>query len=173
MAITVGTIRGNSVAKIAASGEGGGAGYASTAYFMTRLTANSNPNDAGSFTHRTVFNTTAVINTGGFTHDGNYIYVPTAGMYIVQANVAYNNASARDVPGFRFGINGSGQIENSLSSYIRVGSGHNEASTEMVTAYQLGGGNSIRMEFRRFGNSGTSTTIIPSYSYISVWRLGA
>mgnify|MGYP000368534440 CR=1 FL=1 len=172
MALTVGTIRGNSVTKVAASGEGA-AVYGSTAYFMTRLTANSNPNDASSFTHRTVFNTTASINTGGFTHDGNYIYVPENGLYIVQANVAYNNAAARDVPGFRFAINGAGQVENSLSSYIRVGSGHNEASTELVTAYQLNGGNSIRMEFRRFGNSGTNTTIIASYSYISVWRLGA
>lgn len=172
MALTVGTIRGNSVTKVAASGEGA-AVYGSTAYFMTRLTANSNPNDASSFTHRTVFNTTASINTGGFTHDGNYIYVPANGLYIVQANVAYNNAAARDVPGFRFAINGSGQVENSLSSYIRVGSGHNEASTELVTAYQLNGGDSIRMEFRRFGNTGTNTTIIASYSYISVWRLGA
>ena len=176
MALTVGTIRGNSVTKVAASGEGA-AGYSSTAYFMTRLTANSNPNDASSFTHRTVFNTTAVINTGGFTHDGNYIYVPDNGLYIVQANVAFNNAAARDVPGFRFSINTTGsyvgQVENSLSSYIRVGSNHNEASTELVTAYQLNAGNGIRMEFRRFGNSGTNTTIIASYSYISIWRLGA
>ena len=176
MALTVGTIKANTITKIAASGEGA-SGYTSTAYFMTRLTANSNPNDAGSFTHRTVFNTSSVINEGGFTHDGNYIYVPFNGMYIVQANVAYNNASARDVPGFRFSHNKSGsysgQIENSLSSYIRVASGHNEASTEMVTAYQLNSGNGIRMEFRRFGNSGTNTTIIPSYSYISIWRLGA
>lgn len=176
MALTVGTIRGNSVTKVAASGEGAAA-YNSSAYFMTRLTANSNPNDSGSFTHRTVFNTTASINVGGFTHDGNYIFVPENGLYIVQANVAYNNASARDVPGFRFSHNNSGsysgQVENSLSSYIRMGSGHNEASTELVTAYQLNGGNGIRMEFRRFGNSGTNTTIIPSYSYISIWRLGA
>ena len=176
MALTVGTIKGNSVTKIAASGEGT-AGYNSTAYFMTRLTANNNPNDASSFTHRTVFNTTAVINVGGFTHNGNYIYVPENGTYIVQANVAYNNASARDVPGFRFSHNKSGsysgQVENSLSSYIRAASGHNEASTELVTAYQLNSGNGIRMEFRRFGAGGTNTTIIPSYSYISIWRLGA
>lgn len=176
MALTVGTIRGNSITKIAASGEGGAA-YNSTAYFMTRLTANSNPNDASSFTHRTVFNTSAVISEGGFTHDGNYIYVPLNGTYIVQANVAFNNALSRDVPGFRFSHNKtgsySGQVENSLSSYIRMGSGHNEASTELVTAYQLNAGNGIRMEFRRFGNSGTNTTIIPSYSYISIWRLGA
>mgnify|MGYP003303744455 FL=1 len=175
MAINVGTIRGNSVTKVASGGES--AVYSSTAYFMTRLTANSNPNDASSFTHRTVFNTNASINVGGFSHDGNYIYVPTNGVYIVQANVAYNNAAARDVPGFRFSHNKtgsySGQVENSLSSYIRVGSNHNEASTEMVTAYQLNAGNGIRMEFRRFGNSGTSTTIIASYSYISIWRLGA
>ena len=175
MAITVGTIRGNSVTKVASSGQS--AAYSSTAYFMTRLTANSNPNDSGSFTHRTVFNTNASINVGGFSHDGNYIYVPTNGVYIVQANVAYNNAAPRDVPGFRFSHNKtgsySGQIENSLSSYVRAASSHNEASTEMVTAYQLNAGNGIRMEFRRFGNSGTSTTIIASYSYISIWRLGA
>ena len=175
MAINVGTIRGNSVTKIASGGES--ATYSSTAYFMTRLTANSNPNDSSSFTHRTVFNTNASINVGGFSHDGNYIYVPTNGVYIVQANVAYNNAAPRDVPGFRFSHNKtgsySGQIENSLSSYIRAASSHNEASTEMVTAYQLNAGNGIRMEFRRFGNSGTSTTIIASYSYISIWRLGA
>ena len=176
MALTVGTIRGNSVTKIAASGEGT-VNYVSTAYFMTRLTANSNPNDASSFTHRTVFNTTAIINEGGFTHDGNYIYVPFNGTYIVQANVAFNSGLARDVPGFRFSHNKTGsytgQVENSLSSYMRMASNHNEASTELVTAYQLNAGNGIRMEFRRFGNSGTNTTIMPSYSYISIWRLGA
>ena len=178
MPLTVNTIKASSVAQ---AGAGGAASvYSSSAYFMTRLTANSNPNDASSFTHRTVFNTSPVINEGGFSHDGNYINVPEAGLYIVSANVAYNNASARDVAGFRFGVSltgatnsYSGQVENSLSSYVRVASGHNEASTELVTAYQLNEGSGIRMEFRRFGNTGTNTTIIPSYSYITIWRLGA
>jgi hypothetical protein len=176
MGLNVDTIKATTITQ---SGDGSGAstGYSSSAYFMTRLTANSNPNDASSFTHRTVFNTSAIISDGGFTHDGNYIYVPFNGTYIVQANVAYNNAIARDVPGFRFSHNKTGsyvgQVENSLSSYIRVSSNHNEASTELVTAYQLNAGNGVRMEFRRFGAGGTNTTIIPSYSYISIWRLGA
>ena len=178
MPLTVNTIKASSVTQ---AGAGGAAAvYSSSAYFMTRLTANSNPNDASSFTHRTVFNTSPVINEGSFISDGNYINVPEAGLYIVSANVAFNNASARDVPGFRFGVSltgdtgsYSGQVENSLSSYIRVGSGHNEASTELVTAYQLNQGSGIRMEFRRFGNTGVNTTIIPSYSYITIWRLGA
>lgn len=178
MPLTVSTIKATGVQQ---SGAGGFVQkFSSSAYFMTRLTANSNPNDASSFTHRTVFNTSAIINEGGFSHDGNYINVPEAGLYIVSANVAYNNAAARDVPGFRFGVSltgdtgaYSGQVENSLSSYIRMGSGHNEASTELVTAYQLNVGSGIRMEFRRFGNTGTNTTIIPSYSYITIWRLGA
>jgi len=168
--LNVTTLKGNSIRQNSVSGLSNE--YASSAYFMTRLTANSNPNDAATFTHRTVFNTTATLNVGGFTHDGDYIYVPENGLYIVSANVAYNNAAARDVPGFRFGINGNGQIENSLSSYIRVASGHDEASTELVTAYQLLAGDSIRMEFRLFGATGTNTTIIPSYSYINIWRLG-
>lgn len=178
MPLTVNTIKASSVAQ---AGAGGAAAvYSSSAYFMTRLTANSNPNDASSFTHRTVFNTSPVINEGSFISDGNYINVPEAGLYIVSANVAFNNASARDVPGFRFGVSltgstgaYSGQVENSLSSYIRMASNHNEASTELVTAYQLNLGSGIRMEFRRFGNTGTNTTIIPSYSYITIWRLGA
>lgn len=169
--LNVTTLKGNSIQQNTVSGLSNE--YASTAYFMTRLTANSNPNDSASFTLRTVFNTTASLNVGGFTTDGNYIYVPENGLYIVSANVAYNNAAARDVPGFRFSINGNGQIENSLSSYIRVGSGHNEASTELVTAYQLLAGDSISMQFRLFGNTGTNTTIIASYSYINVWRLGS
>jgi hypothetical protein len=178
MALTVSTIKATGVQQ---AGSGGAASvYSSTAYFMTRLTANSNPNDASTFSLRTVFNTVPLINQGGFSSDGNYINVPEAGLYIVSANVAFNNASARDVPGFRFGVSltgatnaYSGQVENSLSSYIRVASNHNEASTELVTAYQLNVGSGIRMEFRRFGNTGTNTTIIPSYSYITVWRLGA
>ncbi len=175
MGLNVNTIKASAVVQQGIGGAGT-AGYSSTAYFMTRLTANSNPNDSSSFTHRTVFNTNAIINEGNFIYDGNYIYVPENGTYIVQANVAFNNAAARDVPGFRFSHNKtgsySGQVENSLSSYMRMASNHNEASTELVTAYQLNSGNGIRMEFRRFGNSGTNTTIIPSYSYISIWRLG-
>lgn len=171
--LTVTTIKANTVTK-----EGAGSvstGYNSAAMYQTNLTANSNPNDTGGFTLRTVFNQTPIINqseTGAWTNDGTFITIPISGLYIVIASTAYNNAAARDSPRFRFRINSNGQFEESQSSYIRVASGHNEASTELVTAYNLNAGDTVAMEFGQAGNNGQSTTIIAGDSYITIWRIG-
>ena len=170
--LTVTTIKANTVTK-----EGAGAvssGYNSAAMYQTNLTANSNPNDTSGFTLRTVFNQNPIINeseTGAWTNDGTFITIPISGMYIVMSSTAYNNAAARDSPRFRFRINGNGQFEESRSSYIRVASGHNEASTELVTAYNLNAGDTVAMEFGQAGNNGQSTTIIAGDSYITIWRI--
>ena len=170
--LTVTTIKANTVTK-----EGAGAvstGYNSTAMYQTNLTANSNPNDTSGFSLRTVFNQTPIINqseTGAWSNDGTFITIPISGTYIVMASTAYNNAAARDSPRFRFRINGGGQFEESRSSYIRVASGHNEASTELVTAYNLNAADTIAMEFGQAGNTGQNTTIIAGDSYITIWRI--
>lgn len=157
------------------SGSASSGGYfLSTHAYKTRLTANSNPNDTSGFSLRTVFNTSPLTNiadSGSWTNDGTYITIPADGLYIVTTNVAYNNATARDSPRHRYRINSVGQFEESRSAYIRVGSGHNQASTELVSAYQLSQGQTLALEFGQAGNSGQDTTIIASYSYISIWRL--
>jgi len=171
--LTVSTIRANTITK-----EGDGSvqsGYTSTAIYQTNLTANSNPNDTVGFTLRTVFNQFPLINQadqGAWGNDGTRITVPLSGTYIVMSSTAYNNAILRDSPKFRFSINNNGEFEESRSAYIRVGSGHNEASTELVTAYNLNAGDTIAMEFGQAGNTGQNTTIIAGDSYISIWRIG-
>lgn len=177
--LTVGTIKATSIQQSTGqqvgSGSSSSGGYfLSTHMYKTRLTANSNPNDTSGFTLRTVFNTSPLINiadTASWQNDGTFITIPSNGLYIVSTSIAYNNAAARDSPRHRYRINSTGQFEESRSAYIRVGSGHNEASTELVSAYQLTQGNTLSLEFGQAGNSGQSTTIIASYSYISIWKL--
>lgn len=177
--LTVGTIKATSIQQSTGQQAGGGSSssggyFLSTHMYKTRLTANSNPNDTSGFTLRTVFNTSPLINisdTGTWQNDGTFITIPSNGLYIVSTSIAYNNAAARDSPKHRYRINSTGQFEESRSAYIRVGSGHNEASTELVSAYQLTQGNTLSLEFGQAGNNGQSTTIIASYSYISIWKL--
>lgn len=177
--LTVGTIKATSIQQSTGQSGGGGSSSAggyflSTHIYKTALTANSNPNDTNGFTLRTVFNTSPGINiadSGSWNNDGTFITIPASGLYVVTTSIAYNNAAARDSPRHRYRINTTGQFEESRSAYIRVGSSHNQASTELVSAYQLSQGNTLSLEFGRAGNSGTNTTIIASYSYISIWKL--
>ena len=177
--LTVGTIKATTIQQSTGQQAGGGSSSAggyflSTHMYKTALTANSNPNDTSGFSLRTVFNTSPGLNiadTGNWQNDGTFITIPANGLYIVTTSIAYNNASARDSPRHRYRINSTGQFEESRSAYIRVGSSHNQASTELVSAYQLTQGNTLSLEFGQAGNSGQSTTIIASYSYISIWRL--
>lgn len=177
--LTVGTIKASSIQQSTGQQAGGGSSssggyFLSTHMYKTALTANSNPNDTSGFTLRTVFNTSPLINiadTATWQNDGTFITIPSNGLYIVSTSIAYNNAAARDSPRHRYRINSTGQFEESRSAYIRVGSSHNQASTELVSAYQLSQGNTLSLEFGQAGNSGQNTTIIASYSYISIWKL--
>lgn len=135
------------------------------------LSASSTVNNNTTYTDQNIFPTTGSldINVGSFTSSSSGIVVPSTGVYIVAGNMVYNTNVARANPEWRFTINGTGQSESSLSSYIRSASGHNESSSSLTTIYNLSSGDEIGLEFRQQGNSGTVN--LEDTSHVMIYRI--
>lgn len=134
------------------------------------LVSDNTVNNNTSFTGKNVFPTSFDINTGTFTVASSGITVPVAALYMVTANCRFAASSNRVNPGIRFAVNGVGQTEESCSSYIRNGSGHNDSSTHLTTILSLAANDLIGLEFQRFGASGTTT--LQTTSHVVLTRIG-
>lgn len=137
--------------------------------FKTFMTADATVNGSTTFTTKNVFNTTPEINVGGFTVAASGVTVPEAGVYVVMANMMYNSTVVRANPAFRFLINSTGQAEEALSSYIRSGNGHNEASSSLSTMYNLSANDVIGIQFAQEAAAGTVN--LETGSHIAIYRV--
>lgn len=154
--------------QIAGVGGGGGATLEAAKAFMS---ANSAVNNTTAYSQINVFPATGglVLNQGSFTSSASGIVVPSSGVYIVGANMLYNSTVVRAAPEYRFSINGTGQPEESVSSYIRATSGHNESSSSLTTLYNLVAGDEIGLQFRR--QAGAGTVNLETGSHVFIYRV--
>jgi hypothetical protein len=87
-----------------------------------------NFNDA-SWTQQPVFDTTPLINVGGFSVTSSDVTVPTDGYYFISYNIFFTSAGERANPGVAVGVNGvRGEEIRSAHSYIRAANGHDEST---------------------------------------------
>lgn len=138
-------------------------------YFKTQLT-NVNCNQSSSYQQISPWNTSPVLNSGGFSVSNTYITVPETAVYIIHFTIyVFNNDNSREAPGFIFQINNSNQNEESGSTYMR-NNDHNQASTSLTVAYSLSGGDQISLANRQFGDTNTCQ-VQGSESSISIYNL--
>ena len=107
---------------------------------------------------RNIFDTSALINVGGFGVTSSGITVPEDGKYFVTSNIIHNdqtqNSTAQDnyrnTIWHRWEINGVAQVEEARSSYNRDYANHDRASTSISTMYQLNQGDVLKLQFRNY-----------------------
>ena len=141
-----------------------------TAYGKTYMTNDSTVNDSTSFVQKSVFDSASSI-IDGVTIDSNYITVQEDGIYVCYFNCYFfNNTDLRTNVGVSWEINGTLQDEVSASNYIRQASDHDEATTSMMTLYNLTSGDELGLRFAEVGYAG-SVELIGSNSVAYVRKI--
>ncbi len=111
-----------------------------------------------SWAQRNVFNTSPLINQGGWSYNSGTITIPESGKYFVSSNIIHKDATQastsqdnyRNTIWHRWEINGVAQAEESRSSYNRDYANHDRASTGISTMYSLSQGDQLKMQFRNY-----------------------
>lgn len=125
-----------------------------TAYAKAYMTSDSTVNDSTSFVQKSVLDSSSAI-TDKVTVDSDYFTVQEDGIYVCYFNCYFfNNTDLRTNVGVSWEINGTLQDEVSASNYIRVTSGHDEATTSMMTIYDLTSGDQLGLRFAEVGYTG-------------------
>jgi len=137
--------------------------------FKTKLTNNSNVNDSTSWTSRGVFDTTPLINEGGFSVSSASIDVPESGIYLCCFCCYFVTTSSRENVGVRWSINGTLQGEISASNYMRT-SPQEEATTDLQTIYSLNANDSLDLRFAQLADT-ASVTLQGNPSFVSIVKL--
>lgn len=128
---------------------------------------------------RSVFNTSALINTGGFGVTSEAITIPETGRYFVTSNMIHEDQTAasttqdnyRCTMWHRWSINGNAQVEESRSSYMRDYANQVRASTGISTMYELTTGDLLRLEFRNYtGYNSPNTLKLVDNSHIMIFK---
>lgn len=131
-------------------------------------------NASAAFAARDVFPTTAslTINEGSFTSATTGITIPTGagGIYYCFFNIGLNSTGQREAPRISFSINGTVQTENSVCTYIRDGSGHNDSSAHLATIYNLSAGDVIGLQSQQ--TSTTAAVNSSTNSNVSLIKIG-
>ena len=119
--------------------------------------------------------------TGGGSAAAGGVTVPESGIYLVAVNTYFTsggtqrtNVGVRLAVGSAPGVQGTALTEVSASDYIRFASGHNEASTTLVTTVAMTQGDNIQVQFARLGagNASNNVTLEPAESMISITKIG-
>src|SRR6056300_1148891 len=112
------------------------------------------------------------INQGGFTLANSNLVAPETGYYRLSFNIYLygTGAGGRTNVGVKPIVEGTDLNEISASNYIRVASGHTEASTSMSTVIHLTGNKEVNLKFARLTDTTTSVTI-QSGSFITLEKV--
>ena len=128
-------------------------------------TGTLNVNSSTTYTERAWINTTAQFSSGTWSATSSAITVPNAGLYLVQVNWYLTSSVSRSNIGIKFAINDTQQSEIAAHNYIRNASGHNEASVNMSTTFNLSASDEISIYSAQLSSwncytlEGTSSTI--------------
>jgi len=133
--------------------------------------SSANINGGIQYSQRNLFPVTGslTINQGSFTSTAAGIAVPTTGLYMCMFNIPVNGSSTRGAPEFRFSINGTGQTESSVCTYMRNNSGHNDSSAHVLTVYSLTASDVIGLQSRATSTTGSVTNT--TSSAVSIIRI--
>jgi len=132
-----------------------------------------------SWAQRNVFNTSPLINQGGWTVDSGTITIPEGGKYFVSSNIIHKDQTQasttqdnyRNTIWHRWEINGVAQTEEARSSYNRDYANHDRSSTSISTMYQLNQGDQLRMQFRNYtGYTDPNNHGLVSNSHILIFK---
>lgn len=138
----------------------------------TSLTVNSDLNSTETYTQRSVFNTNAAFNTGGFTVSSSGIEVPSNGTYVAMATIFVTNDRERADVGCAFGINGTRSLDAlAATGYTRDRDGHEESSTTLTNSFQLTAGDELNLFFARIARSGNSNVVLQTTSNVTIFKL--
>jgi len=150
----------------------------STFSALAYLSVDSTVNDSISFDQKNIFPSTTgglELNDGGFTCSTSGIVVPSDGVYIVGANTRFNTAVQRAAVAITFTVNGASQASElqSVPSYIRNGSGHEDSSSVLTGVLNLVAGDEIGLAFAQYGNSGTVNLVATGSdtSHLFIYRI--
>jgi hypothetical protein len=139
---------------------------ASNNYLQSQLGGASFTGAAGVFSNfsgnaglalRNNFNGTPTYNVGGFSVSSSGVTVPSDGYYDCYVNLYMTSSVIRSNIGLRFYINTTVQAPISASDYIRSGSGHNEASTNLRMILYMTAGQQFRIGTQQLSAAGTVT----------------
>lgn len=159
--------------------QGFGTGNVSNTYLQTQI-GGSFAGAAGDFSNfsgnsalalRNSFNATADYNTGSFTVATTGITVPSDGYYDCYVNLYMSSTVQRSNIGLRFYIDTTVQDPISASDYIRAGSGHNEASTNLRMILYMTAGQAFRIGTEQLSAAGT-VTITGANSNWTIQKVG-
>jgi hypothetical protein len=112
------------------------------------------------------------INQGGFTLANSNLVAPETGYYRLSFNIYLSGTgtSGRQYVGVKPIVEGTDLNEISASNYIRIDSGHTEASTSMSTVIHLTGNKEVNLKFARLTDI-TSSSVIISGSFITLEKV--
>lgn len=109
------------------------------------------------------------INQGSFTSTTAGITVPSTGLYICSFNLQTTGTGPRSAPEARFSINGTGQNESSVCSYLRNNNGHQDVSLHLSTIYNLTANDVIGIQSRATAQTAAQTT--KTTSDVTIYRV--
>jgi len=126
----------------------------------TFMVDDSTVNNYTSFTQRPVFDVANAPLLRDIGVSSDYLTPVSSGTYACYFNCYFVGSSGfRMNVAVRWEINGNLQSEESASDYIRMGSGHEEATTSMMTIYDLNANDQLGLRFLPRGYTGDVTLI--------------
>ena len=173
------------------TGPTGPSGGLTTRYFKAPILLNNEVNNSTAYrTFNLIDFSSAYFNSGGFTEGQRIlanpgvgaggIIAPVDGLYLLATNLYLTSASAaRTNIGLRYAISNvdgsQGTIilpEVGAGDYIRVSSGHNEASVCLTTTVVLTAGQQVQLQCARLAASGT-VVAQQAESMFSITQIGS
>ena len=144
-------------------------------FYKAYLKTGINVNASTSWTAYDIFGSgySEEINQGSFTLANSNLVAPETGYYRLSFNiyiVSVSGTGERTNVGVKPTVEGTDLNEISASNYIRVTSGHNEASTSMSTIIHLTGNKEVNLKFARLTDITNSVTI-QSGSFITLEKI--
>jgi hypothetical protein len=116
------------------------------------------------------FNTSPVINQGGFTVSSTAITVPETGYYCLMLSLYISaNGPTRVAPAVKWRIGTVSDIAESGPTYIRDAT-QRYSSIQFTTFAEISSGTSLTLHWARYGNTGTCS-LDGSQSLVSIWKV--
>jgi len=143
---------------------------------LTLRTVNNTGVNSGSYNSFSVpsgsmFNTTPIVNQGGWTVNNTSIVFPEDGYYCLMTSIYLTGGgSTREAPAVRWRF---GQVEDTVKagpSYIRD-TAQGQSSIQFTTFKQVTANTAADLAWARWGNTGT-ITMQGGQSLISIWKVG-
>jgi hypothetical protein len=143
---------------------------------LTLRTVNNTGTNSGSYDNfnpinGSIFNTTPIVNQGGWTVNNTSIVFPEDGYYCLMTSIYLTGGgSTREAPAVRWRFGGVDDNVKAGPTYIRD-TQQGQSSIQFTTFKQVTASTSATLAWARWGNTGT-ITMQGGQSMISIWKVG-